>query len=310
MKIIALLIIYAVISWGLGIIVCGLLAWRKKARAVKIAALFLFGGPILAYVCVIIDQWWIEHNFKKAIIEVQALCAKDGGDKIYKTVDNVEGVFQMRARRIDEYRKADGTLYKSLSDQYGMVDPYGYAQGDYGDLSQLFVGSGVTLAPGSPPYGRFGYWFVEQVNIDKHQVSKYKRIHLAYTSKKRKSGYFAVQPGDPYYKKQEKFVNNLKSRYGYITEDITTKEMRDNWIGAGRIKIIDLQTQEVLAVRTGYFRATGNFLYPSGDRWSGGGYNMCPFPPKNDMLISFLHSVLKPVQGFPSKVQLESIATE
>ena len=102
-------------------------------------------------------------------------------------------------------------------------------------------------------------------------------------------------------------VKNLLSRYGYLTEDLSTTEMRNNWIGAGRIKIIDLQTNEVLAERKGYFRARGDILPPHGLRWWGGGNLMCP---KNGGLLSFLHSTLQPVKGFPSDEQLEHIASQ
>lgn len=116
--------------------------------------------------------------------------------------------------------------------------------------------------------------------------------------------------GNPLYEVKHGYVGRLKSRYGYLTEDLTTKEMRDKWIGAGRIKIIDLQTNEVLAERKGYFRAPGDMLKKGAMRWAAGGYSVCPFPPNNAGLMRFLHSVLKPIEGFPTNEQLESIVKD
>jgi hypothetical protein len=291
------------VSWSIGAIVCGVAYWRKNYQFAKNAALAFFCWPAVLLLANYLRQHFLVSDFEYAKTEVTRLCALDGGDKIYKTVDNVQGVFQMRARK-DERQKG-------LRDQYGMVDPYGYAQGDRNKITQLLAGTGINSASNSSLFGRYGYWFLEQFDGNSLvENQSYIRTYLFDTGNKHEHGYFAIQSGDPIYEHKNVHNVRLKSHYGYLTEDITTKDMRDKWIGAGLIKIIDLQTNEVLAERKGYFSADGNMLGGDADRWGGGGYGMCPYPPNNSGLIGFLHSVLKPVQGFPTNEQLQEIAKD
>ncbi len=243
------------------------------------------------------------------------LCAKDGGDKIYRTVENVQGVFQMRAR-VDAITSKPG----GLSDQYGMVDPYGWALGDRDDMSGLVGGSSIrekvtyqnvrgeeVTGERNMPLGKQGYWFVEQhAESNSPTANLYRRIYLVSNPAYKNSQ--SVTDPSPRFIRKQKAVNQLKSRYGYLTEDLTTKDMRDNWIGAGRIKIIDLQTNEVLAERKGYFRASGDFLPSRGLRWTASGAfhqkRICPS--ESRFVRFFTRSVGPPERGFPSEEQLET----
>jgi hypothetical protein len=298
-----------VLSWGLGAIVCGVTLFMKKYKTTMIAAFVFFGLPLLGLGADLINQKRILYNFERAKEEVARLCAKDGGDKIYRAVENVQGVFQMRARLPDYPRNPDGTFYNAMSDQYGMEDPYGRAMGDKSELSSE-VGMS-SIRPETPPRGKHGYWFIEQLpRRASPEGSGYRRSYWSVVEnppewKVRAKG------GKPMYEvKKMSNVSKLLSRYGYLTEDLTTTEMRDNWIGAGRIKIIDLQTTEVLAERRGYFRASGDLLPPGADRWTASGAGsqgrICP----EGSVWSFLHAVLKPPADFPKAEQLESIARE
>jgi len=56
-------------------------------------------------------------------------------------------------------------------------------------------------------------------------------------------------------------------RYGVTYEDISTREERDHWIAGSSLKVIDVQSGEVLAERIGYkidraqgSRARGTYL--------------------------------------------------
>lgn len=296
-------IITFVIFWGLGAIVCGIAAWRKNYKVAKVAAVILFGLPMVLLGANLIRQKLILNDFEYAKKEVARLCALDGGDKIYKTVDNVEGVFQMRARKPQYESRPGERSYNAMSDQYGMEDPYGKAQYDDNDVSS-FVGNS-SIFPDAPPRGKQGYWFVEQkIATASYKKALYRRTYLVISKK-------SNDPQTPIFLTQPIEVNKLKSRYGYLTEDLTTKEMRDHWIGAGRIKIIDLQTNEVLAERKGYFRASGDLLPEHGNRWTASGaYMQNRMCPSNQSLLQFLHSALKPPQDFPTSEQLESIAKD
>ena len=289
MKTLVELFFYAVVSGLIGLVVCGVLAYRKRTRAAWICAAIFFGGPILAFAAAYTRDTLAQKDFEAARKEVQELCAKNGGDKIYRTVENVEGVFQMRARNPD--------LEGQMQDQYGMIDPWGAAQGDFMNIP-------VPLST----RGR-GYLFVEQQpGFGQPEGPPYRRTYLKPTGRKNGDKYpGADYKDDPELNPQEIRVQKLRSRYGYLMEDLTTPEMRSKWIAGGRIKVIDLQTKEVLADRTGYFRAAG----PSDKlKWAGSGaYSTDHMCPNHSHLGQFLVSVLKPISIY-SLEQLKSVETE
>lgn len=239
MKTLIVLIGYATVSGFIGLIVCGLLLWKKQQRGALIGAFIFFGGPALAYAVLYVKDTLRVHEFEAAQKEVQELCAKYGGDKIYKTVENVEGVFQMKARP---------KPYTQWKDQYGMVDPWGFSQGDSDDpLSVTFDGNGYLFIEQQPEFGQ-------------SNGPPYRRKFLYKTNEKIGELNPLAQAdvrNEFVWKAKQITVQKLRSHYGYITEDLTTPEMRKKWIGAGKTKIIDLQTQDVLAERTGYFLAVG-----------------------------------------------------
>jgi hypothetical protein len=287
------------VFWGLGILVGGIAYWRKNYLFAKNAALFFFCLPGAMLLANFIWQNVLTSDFERSKKEVARLCALDGGDKIYKTVDNVQGVLQMRARKPD----VNGSFNNVMRDQYGMDDPYGSAQGDSEDMTSEVGRS--SLDYNAPPRGKQGYWFIEQQpKFGSSRDSGYRRNYLAISRESR-------DPESPTFVTPQMNVSKLKSRYGYLTEDLTTKEMRDHWIGAGRIKIIDLQTNEVLAERKGYYVADGYNLPEYADRWAAvGAYMQKRICPSNNHLQNFLQSVLKPPQDFPTTEQLHSIAEE
>jgi hypothetical protein len=294
------------VFWGLGIIVGVIAYWRKNYLFAKNAALFFFCLPGAMLLANFIWQNMLTSDFERSKKEVARLCVLDGGDKIYKTVDNVQGILQMRARKPESYIRADGSVYNAMTDQYGMDDPYGAENSDRDDMHNR-VGMSSKYINGSPR-GKQGYWFIEQQPEYGSPIGReYRRNYLTILENP-EAWQIRESNGNPLYKVKQFKVSNLKSRYGYLTEDLTTKEMRDHWIGAGRIKIIDLQTNEVLAERKGYFRASGDRLPVYGLRWSGVEGGTCPS--SNKGLWSFLQSVLKPPQDFPTNEQLESIAKD
>jgi hypothetical protein len=72
-------------------------------------------------------------------------------------------------------------------------------------------------------------------------------------------------------------------RYGVTYDDISTREDRDYWIAGSSLRVIDLQTNEMMAERIGYMmdRGQGN---DSGGRapWLFAADHACPrFGPEN-----------------------------
>jgi hypothetical protein len=276
MKTLATFALYTLVSGVVGFIICALLLRNPRTRRLTaIAAAICFGGPPVAYGYLWILDTVELSSFKQDVAYVAELCAKDGGDKIYRTAENVEGVFQMRARDSGD---------SQLRDQFGMFDPWGFAQYDRADPA-VPVG-----------YQADDYRFVETQLGANRSGPPFRRKILIDTG--RRIGdliprALPEQADKTIWERQWFEVSRLRSRYGYITEDLTTSEMRRRWIGAGKIKIIDLATNEVMAQRVGYFRAAGPMAL---DHWSGGGaYQNGRICPQDSSLSGFLLSVLRPL---------------
>lgn len=292
MKTLIPLLVYALLSGLIGLVTCSLLLWNaKRPRAAAIAALIFFGGPPVLYGYLALRTELEHKQYQEDVAYVKELCAKYGGDKIYKTVDDVQGVVQMKTRNPDQDDQ--------WADQYGMVEPWAMA---FGDREASAIVFGVR--------GK-GYWFKEQhPGFGMPAGPPYRRTFLSLTPNKAATGDLnaIVSVDGLWLKQREVTVSTLKSRYGYTTEDLTTLELRKRWIGAGKLKIVDLKTSEVLAERTDFYRATGPGVKMA---WSAG--IGCPAgPPRlvNAGLHGFILAVLKPPIALPTEQQLLQLKEE
>lgn len=176
------------------------------------------------------------------------------GEKIYKKVDNVEGIFllKLRAKKLN------------FSDQYVLDDPYG----------SDFTGDGYIKSFLRGFYEN-NYRRPNRPVVDGPAHLGYKYVDVIDLSDKRRYRYVGIveQPGltDPtYYKDYRRFVvkrdlsKDPAPRYGVTYEDISSKEERDYWIAGSSLKVIDLKTNEILAERIGY-------MYDPGQGESSGG---------------------------------------
>ncbi len=198
----------------------------------------------------------------KAEAMFQERCQK-AGEFIYKTAENVEGVFLLKLRPKGINR----------GDQYRMDDPYGRDLGGEGYIQSFargFETRQAQFAPGSP--NRYGYLYVDAVDPKDGQRYRYTgRIEEPWqTNKSYLKGYMRfvldrILAPDP------------APRYGVTYDDISTREERDYWIAGSSLKVIDLKTNEVMAERIGYMmdRGQGN---NSGGRapWLLAANNACP----------------------------------
>jgi hypothetical protein len=287
MKTLIPLIAYAVLSGLLGLVICSWLLWKsKRPRAAAIAAFILFGGPAITYGYLHFKAVHDQTTYEEDLAYLQDLCAKYGGDKVYKTVDDVQGVFQMKAYN------PDGD--SQWADQYGMVEPWAIAH--YGDQRSRPSHLGIR--------GN-GYWFIEgQPGHGLGDGPPYIR-HLFLTTKDKveNPNSEAVMTADGFaLERKEVKDQSLKSRYGYTTEDLTTPELRKRWIGGGKLTIIDLQTKEVIAEWTDYYRATGAQVKMA---WVNG--VSCR---RGESIPGFIRSVLRPPKALPTQQQLSQIRGE
>ena len=193
---------------------------------------------------------------------------KTAGEKIYRTAEDVEGVFLMKIR-------PSGVNY---GDQFLLDDPYGHDSTGNEYIKSFLYGrnsSGYLTQPDKEI--RRGYRYVEA--IDPADGRRYR-----YTGRTDEPWRY----DSSYSKSYKRFVldrvlaPSSPPRYGVTYDDISTREEREYWIAGSSLKVIDLKTNEVMAERIGYMmdRGQGN---SSGGRspWLFAANDACPRFPRN-----------------------------
>lgn len=190
----------------------------------------------------------------------------------------------------------------NYGDQYRMDDPYGHDSGGDSYIKTFFAEFyPVPLNPSPSFRARRGYVYVEAIDPQDGKRNRYTgridepwRYDASYSKTyKRFVLDKATAPG-------------LAPRYGVTYGDISTREDRDHWIAGSSLKVIDLQTNEVMAERVGYMmdRGQGN---KSGGRapWLLAARHACPpfplapggNPVQADQTRNFVTKVLRPLHG-------------
>ena len=276
----------------------GLALWLPKKWWGKLLALvavgFLISIPVRQGTKEVQQQQVKADEFKerqtKAIAMWQERC-KTAGEKISKTVENVEGIYLMKLR-------PEGI---NRGNQFELDDPYGSDLG--GDAYIRSFLAGHYAATHVADHGLTtenwprGYSYVEAQ--DSKDGKRYR-----YTGR-------IEQPGltnEHYSKDYKRFVHDRVAapsrspRFGVTYDDISTREEREYWIAGGSLKVIDLKTNEVIAERIGYMVdwAQGSGV---GQRspWLMAADNICPEYPfgrgsssQAFQTTGFVEKVLKP----------------
>jgi len=177
------------------------------------------------------------------------LCKTEAGEFIFKTADNVEGIFQMRPRRF---------MYETAEWQHldAIEDPYGYWAGENDNPGREFIGG--TL-----------YSFLEALPTvyQKHYAWSpdiYDKSLAVPPSPEAKVARFFGYDGTSKSQKLE-YDTKPKARYGFTWRGIRRPNDREMGIAGGELIVLDLQTQEVMGVRRGYVIWNGG--------WTG---KVCP----------------------------------
>ncbi len=223
---------------------------------------------------------------------------KTAGEKIHKTVENVEGIYLMKLRTTTNFGK-----------QFELDDPYGDDSTDKEYILNFLRGyyhqRNEPILPGSPP--RTGYAYVEAVDPNDGNRYRYTgRVEEPWkTDKTYLQGYtrfvFDKVPAP-----------GVAPRYGVTYDDISTHEEREYWIAGSSLKVVDLQTNEIIGERIGYMvdwaqGSVAGFRSP----WRYAADNACPgfqwnpnFPVTRSngggssqqpgQTITFVEKVLKP----------------
>lgn len=213
-----------------------------------------------------------EQKYREAAwAHFQKRCKENAGEKIYRTVENVEGFLLAKPRA--RPTEAD------LRDQFWMGDPYGLVLYPPAEISGYLHDLDDNDIPTTKSTSRGGYRFVETPG---RGGSEFIRYRLDNTRDKT-----TTENSD-----------TRQSRYAVTRDDFSTKEDRTYWVAGGRLAVIDLVTNEVLGERIGYVLEPG-FGSTSGARrpWLFAEGVACPRIKRNvpiDRL--FVEKVLKPLK--------------
>ena len=201
------------------------------------------------------------------------LCKTEAGEFIYKTVENVEGLYMMRpSEHVTDYE---------LEHLYALEDPYD-ATDDPHPQDYLV----------QPPFGQ--YQFMESLRTKDESDTSQRYIRYSRGSAKESKRDYVYMDGTrshrvPYIVKKEG-VSSLNSRYGYTWRGIPRPHDRELGIVGGELIVLDTQTKEVLGVRRGFIRS-GNVRNLTGVWWLAG--QVCPVK-KALSSSQFIQKVVRP----------------
>ncbi len=179
---------------------------------------------------------------KERLAKAQAMFAercKTAGETIRRKVENVEGIYILKLR-------PKGIKY---GDQFALDDPYGSDLMGDGYIESFLRGSFQANSRDIPPDGppRLGYHYVEAVDPKDGQRYRYTgRIEEPWQTNK------AYLKGYTRFVLDRILAPDVGPRYGVTYDDVSTRGEREYWIAGSSLKVIDLQTDEVIAERLGY----------------------------------------------------------
>ena len=278
-------------------------SYNLKARSIRQLAAALLAATTLT-ACAQTPPAGEDPKARLAMAEAMfAERCKKAGVFIHRTAEDVEGVFLMKLR-------PKGINY---GDQYRMDDPYGRDVGGNGYIENFLLGRDAKGSITQEGSARKGYRYVEA--IDEQDGKRYR-----YTGSMKVVG--RKDPNTPNHQISLRHNPNFDLNiydfvldkvpapgpapsYGVTYDDISTREERDYWIAGSSLKVIDLQTNQVMAERIGYMmdRGQGN---TGGGRspWLLAARNACPsFPStsdgrpfKMDQSRDFVEKILRPIQ--------------
>ena len=265
----SLLSLFGLLYWAIAIVALGLVLFRPKTRKNRMIAtacvLLVFGIlPVSGLIRHIESTQRAEAkaaHVAKGIERFKAYCQKKAGVKIHRTIEGVEGIYLMKVRTTGNF-----------NNQYAMTDPYGDdAHGDDYIMSFLYrrEKNGQLLAwyvsRAEDPTDLRGYRFVEAIDPKDEKLYRFTgKVKAVRQMDVTAPGVKAELAKNPNYDVNiyefvldRELIAQRTARYGVTYDDISTHEDRDYWIAGSSLRVIDLQTNEVIAERIGYMMDYG-----------------------------------------------------
>lgn len=228
-------------------------------------------------------------RYAKAEAMFQERCKK-AGVFIHRTAENVEGIFLLKLRPSET----------NFRNQYRMDDPYGNdLQHADAYIQSFFWGRHEEGFLHSVKAG--GYRYVDAVDPTDGKRYRYTGGVKAVRKKDVNAQAIRIElERDPNYDLNiYAFVLDRvpapdpAPRYGVTYDDISTHEERDYWIAGSSLRVIDLQTNEVMAERVGYMMDPGQGGISGGrSPWLIAARTACPMRPSQGQTREFVEKVL------------------
>jgi len=169
------------------------------------------------------------------------LCKTEAGEFIFKTVDNVDTIMQMRPRKLYV-----GSEWAHL---YAIEDPYGHFFQEVEDVAHHFVSPRMYTYFEIPVAGR------QKVDNLTWGGLTDPSMRVMPPSEAKIARYFGYDNWSRKYPRdimKLEFDVTARARYGFTWRGIKRPFDREMGIGGGELIVLDLKTQEVLGVRRGY----------------------------------------------------------
>lgn len=269
--------------------------WKGKLLGGAIVFSVLELAPLLL-------QWGTQQKENVLVARNKAMnvqftkrCTENAGISIRRVVEKVDGVFIMNPRNASNTNNLEG--------QFPLGDMYGLSADNSTEPGRLLEGSSHTFEGQPRAQPLLGFDFVEMPNPERetnHSAAPYIRITLDQSKSKANYTQTITEP-----------VQRRRGRYGFDWTDISTSEDRQHWIAGGKTRIVDLETNEVIAERTGFVVSRMRDERVGGGVWSveiGNVY--CPkFENEDYKTLEFLASVLTSTKVVQSGKASSSTAT-
>jgi len=293
--------------WAVALGAAGLALWLPKRWIVKVPlAALVLAGLIYPIATRVNERKQAQSVAQTKLDQAMALFAercKSAGEKITRTVENVEGVVWMKWRGNELNR----------DDQFKLDDPYGQDCWGEGCLIDLVrVTRGLQLNPEGAKQHRGIYGFVETIDPKDGRWYRYvgaMKLTPAWTKEGVEKGIRETgrgpSPSSYLVSFEREPIDKPSSRYGITWDDISTREDREQWIAGGSLKIVDFQTNEVIAERVGYMIDRGQGSKAGGaSPWGFASDTACPAKVDDagkrtqiGFAARFLNKVLKTSKG-------------
>jgi hypothetical protein len=268
--------------WTLALCAVGFALWKPRAWPIKVLLAALVIGAFAFPVVRTAQTRQAQRDEGKERLDASMALfterCKGAGERIVRTVQNVDGVVWMKWR--EPISNAD-----NFADQFKLNDPYGSDCGAEDCLLNLLrLPQGMAKFSQEARKHAVGYTFVE--SIDPRDERRYRYTGTMtpccnWTAERiaehRKSTGKELDPDAYRFTLERESIGQFSARYGIRWDDISTREDREHWIAGGSLKVIDLKTNEVIAERVGYMIDQGQgsqagFRSP----WASARDNACP----------------------------------